>query len=84
MDEFIKEEAFELRLRGAVSFAWQVFARKVGGGLIPVNKEASMQLQFAYVLKQVIPLTLHNPDEAADIELETGVRTKSGPNNIDI
>ena len=84
VDEFIKEEDFELRLRGAVSFAWQVFARKVGGGLIPVNKEASMQLQFAYVLKQVLPLTLHNPDEAADIELETGVRTKSGPNNIDI
>ncbi len=84
MADFIKEESFERRLREAVSVAWQVFARKVGGGLIPVNKEASMQLQFAYVLKQVLPLMLHNPDESADIELETGVKTKSGTNNIDI
>lgn len=84
MAGFILGETFEGRLRHAVSMAWQVFARKVGGGLIPVNKEASMQLQYAYVLKQLLPLTVHSPDENVDIELETGVRTASGTNNIDV
>ena len=81
---FITEEAFDHRLRRAVSMAWQVFVRKVGGGLIPINKEASMQLQYAYVLKQILPLTIHGVDEGAELELETGVGTKSGKFNIDI
>lgn len=81
---FIVEESFEVRLRHAISVAWKVFARKVGGNLVPINKEASMQLQYAYLLKQLLPLILHNPDEVADIELETGVRLPGGPSNIDI
>ena len=84
MPTFIVEESFETRLRHAISVAWKVFARKVGGGLIPVNKEASMQLQYAYLLKQLLPLILHNTDESADIELETGVKLPTGSNNVDI
>ncbi|MEE3935244.1 hypothetical protein V2I68_06720 [Pseudomonas viridiflava] len=84
MPTFIVEESFETRLRHAISVAWKVFARKVGGGLIPINKEASMQLQYAYLLKQLLPLILHNSDESADIELETGVRLATGASNIDI
>ena len=80
----VAAEELHQRLRHAVSMAWQVFARKVGGGLIPVNKEASMQLQYAYLLKQVLPLALHGPDERVDIELETGVVTASGRSNVDI
>jgi len=48
--EFISSPSFPVRLRRAISIAWEIFGRKVGGGLIPVNKEASMQLQYAYVL----------------------------------
>jgi len=84
MSEFVTDQLFENRLRLAISVAWHVFARKVGGGLIPINKEASMQLQYAYILKQLLPLTLHEVGESADLELETGVKTKSGTNNIDI
>ncbi|RXT59619.1 hypothetical protein [Pseudomonas syringae] len=84
MPTFIVEESFETRLRHAISVAWKVFARQVGGGLIPINKEASMQLQYAYLLKQLLPLILHNSDESADIELETGVRLATGASNIDI
>lgn len=43
-----------------------------------------MQLQFAFVLKQILPLILHTRDESADVELETGVILPTGPNNIDI
>lgn len=84
MSEFITDSAFEGRLRKVISVAWEAFARKVGGGLIPINKEASMQLQYAYLLKQLLPMTLHHESESADLELETGVKVGSGSNNIDI
>lgn len=84
MSEFVTSDSFDVRLRQAISVAWHVFARKVGGGLIPINKEASMQLQFAYILKQLLPLTLHHEGETAELELETGVKTSAGSNNIDI
>ena len=84
MNDFITNLGFDERLRSAVTVAWAAFSRKVGGGLIPVNKEASMQLQYAFVLKQVLPLVIHHPTEWADVELETGVRTARGTNNIDI
>lgn len=84
MAEFVVGQTLEGRLRQAVHVAWIAFARKVGGGVIPVNKEASMQLQYAYLLKQLLPLTFHSPNETADLELETGVRTRTGTNNIDI
>ncbi|WP_073667568.1 hypothetical protein PCP30_15805 [Pseudomonas aeruginosa] len=84
MTQFIAEQSLESRMRHAISVAWQIFSRKVGGGLIAVNKEASMQLQYAFVLKQILPLILHARDESAELELETGVRLPTGPNNIDI
>lgn len=84
MPDFITAPTHDERLRHAVSAAWGIFARKVGGKTIPVNKEASIQLQYAYILRQLIPLTSHSGREVADIELETGVKTKSGTNEIDI
>lgn len=78
------EQDFEVRLRQAVSLAWQIFSRKVGGGLIPINKEASMQLQYAYVLKQLLPLMLQHKGESADLELETGLKMSRGINNVDV
>jgi hypothetical protein len=84
MTNFITASTHEERLRYAVSAAWEIFARKVGGKTIPVNKEASMQLQYAYILRQLLPLTSQSSSEDADIELETGVATNSGSNEIDI
>jgi hypothetical protein len=84
MSSFITDTSFDCRLRAAISAAWTVFARKVGSGLIPINKEASMQLQYAYVLKQLLPLAIQRPDESAELELEPGVKTATGSNNIDL
>lgn len=50
-NEFISSPSFAVRMRRAVSIAGEIFGRKVGRGSIPVNKEASMKLQYAYVLK---------------------------------
>jgi hypothetical protein len=84
MTPFITDTSFDSRLRSAISAAWAVFARKVGSTLIPINKEASMQLQYAYVLKQLLPLAVQYPDESAELELEPGVRMAAGSNNIDL
>src|SRR5258708_5474961 len=72
------------RMRGAVSLAWSLFARKVGGGLIHINKEASMQLHFGYVLQQVLPLIAFSETDKVRLELETGVRLGLSTREIDV
>jgi len=57
----------------AIKDAWNIFSKKVGGGVIQINKEASMQLHFAYILQQMIPLILFRDDERIEIELETAI-----------
>lgn len=80
----IEAENFTDRMRAAISLGWVMFSRKVGNGLIPINKEASMQLQYAYVLQQLLPLITFHGDEKFDIELETGVRANGRSREIDL
>jgi len=86
MSEIRDIESGELpsRMRGAVSLAWSLFARKVGGGLIEINKEASMQLQFGYILQQVLPLISFHKSEKLQLELETGAKVDSSTCEIDV
>lgn len=84
MADFVTSESFDERMRNVVSAAWQIFARKVGAGLIPINKEASMQLQYAYILQQLLPLIIYSNTEAVELELETGVQARTGTKEIDI
>jgi hypothetical protein len=71
-DDFIK------RLKFSVLEAWKIFQFKVGNGLININKEASMQLQYAYILQNLIPLIIYDLDEKIEIELEKTVRLDNG------
>lgn len=80
----IEAESFSERMRAAVSLSWVMFSRKVGNGLIPINKEASMQLQYAYVLQQLLPLITFHNDEKFEIELETGVTANGRSREIDL
>jgi hypothetical protein len=75
---------FEERLRAAISFAWGVFSRKVGSELIRINKEASMQLHFANILSQTLPLFTVEADEASHVDLETGVKIDGKAKEIDL
>ena len=75
---------FQNRIRTIINICWESFSAKVGGGLISVNKEASMQLQFAYLLKNTIDLALHHADEQVLIELETGIRVNGRMRECDI
>ena len=59
------------RIENIVTLCWESFSAKVGNGIIAINKEASMQLQFAYLLKNALDLTVYDSDEAVELELET-------------
>ena len=76
--------SFEERLRKSISFAWQVFMEKTGTDLLPINKEASMQLQYSYILQQVVPLICFHEDETVKIELKTGVKINGRSREIDL
>jgi hypothetical protein len=80
----ILEGNFEQRMRAAISFAWAIFSKKVGSGIIGINKEASMQLHYAYILNQVMPLVVLEPNEFSHVELETGVKVESKAKEIDL
>lgn len=77
-------ENFEERLRATISLAWDVFSRKVGSGIIRINKEASMQLHFAHILSQILPLITVEADEASHVELEAGVEVEGKGREIDL
>jgi len=71
-------------MRAAISLAWVMFSRKIGGGLITINKEASMQLQYAYVLQQLAPLISFHTEETLEVELATGVHIDGKRREIDL
>ncbi|MFW5879198.1 MAG: hypothetical protein ACOCUV_00080 [bacterium] len=72
------------RVRTLIDTCWESFSAKVGGGLITINKEASMQLQFAYILKNAMVLAIHHNDESIEIDLETGVQINGRIRECDI
>lgn len=72
------------RVNNIINICWESFSAKVGGGLIEVNKEASMQLHFAYLLKNTIDLAIHHRDENISIELETGIDVNGRLREADI
>jgi len=82
MDLIIRD--FENRLRESISFAWSVFMEKVGSGLLSINKEASMQLHYSYILQQIAPLICFKKSESVSLELETGTNIQGQPRQIDL
>lgn len=72
------------RVKYIIDLCWESFSAKVGGGLIDINKEASMQLNLAYLLKNSVDLAIHHNDEQVWIELETGVRVNERMRSCDI
>lgn len=63
------DESLKNRARDLISFSWNIFSKKVGNGIININKEASMQLQYANILQQLLPIIIINGDESLTLEL---------------
>ena len=77
-------DSLSQRLHQAISLAWAVFSEQVGHKRLPINKEASMQLHYSYLLKSMLPLVLHRPGEEAHIELESGVLVDERTREVDL
>lgn len=78
MDNLVK------RVNDIIEVCWESFSAKIGCGLIEINKEASMQLNFAYLLKNTIDLAIHHEDEKITIELETTINVNGKTKECDI
>jgi len=76
-----KEIDFKKRLRLSISEAWSIFQQKVGNGLIDINKEASMQLHYAYILQNLLPLIIFQKNESIIINLEQTVKFEDNSSN---
>jgi hypothetical protein len=72
------------RVNDIIKICWESFSAKIGCGLVEINKEASMQLNFAYLLKNTIDLAIHNEDEKITIELETTIPIKGRTKECDV
>ena len=79
-----EEENFFKRLRLSVSEAWKIFQFKVGNDIVKISKEASMQLQYAYILQNLFPLIIYNNDEKIEIELEKTAKLDNDTYEIDV
>lgn len=80
----ISSEDFFERVRGMVIYSWEIFSQKVGSGLIKINKEASMQLKYSYILQQFIPIVIFDEREKVEIELESTCFLNGKNREIDI
>ena len=61
------------RIYNAIMYSWKLFCNKVGNQSVFINKEASMQLHFAGIIQQLLPLVSYSTDESSFVELETAV-----------
>lgn len=84
MDDIFNEDDFFRRLKLSISEAWKIFRFKVGNEIININKEASMQLHYSYILQSIIPLIIYDKDENIEIQMEKTVQLKHRTNEIDV
>lgn len=68
------------RIGWAISAAWETCINRIATGRIGINKEASLQLHYAYILTQFGEMACVETNELFKIELETHHAGK----NIDI
>ncbi len=69
---------YKTRLKEIVNLSFKSLYEKINGGLIIVENEASLQLQFSSIIKTIGDLFVYQKDELFSIELEKPVLLSSG------
>ena len=77
-------DTFRARIENFIYDSWKVFAHKAGNEVISVNNDASMQVNYAYLLKKHIDLIIYDKKEKIDIELEHAQMVNKQYKTIDI
>lgn len=75
---FTEEKDFNKRVRQAITISWEILQQKIASGFIEINKEASLQLQFANIFQSFIPMILFNAKEKVSLLLEKTLRLDDG------
>jgi len=78
------ELSINTRFEQVIRMAWEIFQCKVGNEFLTIYKEASMQLQFAYILQNLIPVFIYEKDEDIKIELEKTVKYNNISSEVDM
>lgn len=82
---YFNEDDIEKKLNLLVHMAWELLQKKVQHGLIKLNKEASLQLQFAYILQELLSITTYSDNENIKVILEQTVCIQnSKPQEVDV
>lgn len=68
------------RLSEIINLSWNILIEYVDNGKVKINKESSLQLHYAAILKQIGETFCIKPEEIFTVELETHYKGK----NIDI
>lgn len=68
--QFFKTDRIEDKLDKLVKVAWELLQWKIAGGLVKVNKEASLQLHYAYILQELISICQFSDNENVKVVLE--------------
>jgi len=66
------------RLKKIVNLAYESLYEKIAGGVIIIENEASLQLQFSSIIKTIAEIYIYQKDELFSIELEKPVILSSG------
>ena len=82
--EFFKYDAINEKLDFLIKLAWELLQKKIQYGLIEINKEASLQLQYASILQSLITTSQYYDGEIVKIFLEKTVYVKNMPQEVDI
>ncbi len=51
---FTEEKDFNKRVRQAITISWEILQQKIASGFLEINKEASLQLQFANIFHSLM------------------------------
>lgn len=76
--KYFNSEKLEEKLNLLIHMSWELLQKKVQNGLIKINKEASLQLQFAYILEELLIVTRYSEKEHVKVLLEDTVTIQNG------
>lgn len=83
--QYFNTNEIDKKLDFIIKLSWELLQKKIQNNLIKINKEASLQLQFAYILQELITVSRYSEDEHIKVILEDTVLIQNGkPQEVDV
>lgn len=83
--EYFKYDKIADKLDFLIKISWELLQKKLQYGFIEINKEASLQLQYANILQSLITTSKYSDNEIIKVILEKTVYIQNNkPQEVDI